>query len=134
MAGEYTDIIEIEVPGSAVRGERVDVSVRVESIDPEWDHLISCKANYDGMLFIDESVIIHSLSAYVFTGHFTMPSKDVTISACTYYPRDTEWILDDAAEKDVALKAAPPVGCLPLVILGLTLLATIVAAIVTVAS
>jgi len=132
MPGTLTDIVEIVAPDSAVRGARVDVAVRVENIDTV-PHLISCKANYNGVLFIDEAVRIHSLSAYVFTGHLTMPSKDVTISAGTYYPSGDLWIHDDAAEKNVALKASP-VGCLPLVLLGLILLATIATAIVTIAS
>ncbi|GAJ06722.1 unnamed protein product [marine sediment metagenome] len=134
MAESYTQIFEIEAPDSAARGQRVDVSVRVKNIDPDWDHLISCKANYDGMLFIDEAVIINRGSDYLFVGHFTMPNKASTIDVSTYYPVGPDWILDDEAQVSVALKAAPPVGCLPLVILGLTLIAGIIAAIVTVAS
>ncbi len=134
MAENYTQIFEIVAPDSAAREQRVDVSVRVKNIDPGWDHLISCKANYDGMLFIDEAAIINAGGDRLFAGHFTMPNKDIVVDVSTYYPVGPDWILDDQAQASVSLEAGGPVGCLPVVLLGLTLTAGITAAIVTVAS
>ena len=103
MAGKYTDIVDIVAPDSAVQGKRVDVSIRVRNIDPYWDHVIACVAEVDGLRFIDEVQIIRSGETNSYSGAFLMAGGDVTIYASTHYPRDTEWILDDQAEKDVAL-------------------------------
>ncbi len=104
-AGTITDIEAIYAPSSASQGERVDVTVRIKNIDTYWDHLVSCRAIYDGSArFIDEAVIIRSGETHSFSGHFTMPGKDVTIYADSYYPYYQEWILDDQAQRDVKLK------------------------------
>ncbi|MBA7668096.1 hypothetical protein ES703_76200 [subsurface metagenome] len=100
---EYTEIREIVAPDSAAQGERVDVTVKVKNIDTYWDHVVACVAIVDGLRFIDEAVIIRSGETYSYSGAFLMAGGDVTIYAYTYYPRDTEWILDDQAQKDVAL-------------------------------
>jgi len=101
--GLYTKITDIVAPDSAAQGKRVDVTVKVKNIDLFWDHVIACVAIVDGLRFIDEVVIIRSGETYSYSGAFLMAAGDVTIYAYTYYPRDTEWILDDQAEKDVAL-------------------------------
>jgi hypothetical protein len=103
MAGKYTDIIRIDAPSSAAQGERVDVTVRVKNIDTYWDHVIACVVEVDGLRFIDELQIIRSGETNSYSGAFLMAGGNVTIYAYTYYPEDTEWILDDTDEKDVAL-------------------------------
>jgi len=107
MAGRYTDIIEIEAPDSAAQGERVDVTVKVKNIDPIYDHVVACLVIVDGLRFIDEVAIIDSGETHSYSGAFGMAGGDVTIKAYSYYPKPwvvpTEWILDDTAQKDVAL-------------------------------
>lgn len=103
-AGTYTDITRIVAPDSAAQGERVDVTVKVKNIDTYWDHVIACVAIVDGLRFIDEVVIIRSGETYSYSGAFLMAGGDVTIYAYTYYPRDTEWIPDDQASRDVKLE------------------------------
>ena len=103
-AGTHTDIVEIVAPDSAAQGERVDVTVKVKNIDTYWDHVIACVAIVDGLRFIDEAVIIRSGETYPYSGAFLMAGGDVTIYAYTYYPRDTEWILDDTAQVDIKLE------------------------------
>jgi len=102
MAGRFTDIVDIVAPSSAAQGKRVDVTVRVENIDTVA-HLISCVAIVNGLRFIDQFAPIPSGGTHSFSGSFFMAGGDVTISAYTYYPVGAEWILDDQAEKDVAL-------------------------------
>lgn len=104
MTGRYTDIVEIVAPDSATEGERVDVTVRVRNIDPVYDHLVACVAIYDGSAhFIDEATLIRAGETYSFSGSFTMPNRDITIDAFSYYPEYKEWIVDDRKSKDVSL-------------------------------
>ena len=102
--GLYTEIQELVAPGSATEGERVDVSVRVRNIDLIHGHVVTCVAIYDGSAhFIDYSVIIPAGETYSFEGNFTMPNRDITIFAYSYYPYGAEWIVDDQAQKNVIL-------------------------------
>ena len=101
--GKYTQIVDIDAPGSAAEGERVNVSVRVKNIDSYWDHLVACVTIADGDRFIDQAANIPSLDTHSFTGRFTMPNKAVTIYAYSYYPVGPDWILDDQAQVAVAL-------------------------------
>jgi len=107
MPGKYTDIVDIVAPASAAQGERVDVTVKVKNIDTYWDHVIACVAIVNGLRFIDEVAIIPSGESHSYSGAFLMGGGDITIYAYTYYPKPyavpTEWVLDDTAEKDIAL-------------------------------
>ncbi len=103
MAGKYTDIVDIIAPDSAAQGKRVDVTVKVKNIDPIYDHVIACVAEVDGLRFIDEVAIIDSGKTHSYSGAFLMAGGDVTIYAYSYYPVGPDWILDDQAQKDVAL-------------------------------
>lgn len=105
--GIYTQIIEIVAPSSASAGALVECTIKVKNIDTYWDHLIACVAVVDSLRFIDEAVIIPSGETFSYSGAFLMAGGDVTIYAYTYYPRDTEWIPDDAAQKDVLLAEVP---------------------------
>ncbi len=100
---KYTDIVDIIAPDSAAQGKRVDVTVKVKNIDPDWDHVIACVVEVDGLRFIDEVAIIDSGKTHSYSGAFLMAGGDVTIYAYSYYPVGPEWILDDQAQKDVAL-------------------------------
>ncbi|GAI62985.1 unnamed protein product, partial [marine sediment metagenome] len=88
-------------------GERVDVTVKVKNIDTYGDHVIACVAVVDGLRFIDEVAIIPAGKTHSYSGAFLMAGGDVTISAYSYYPEPyavpTVWILDDQAQKDIAL-------------------------------
>lgn len=103
----YTDIIKIDAPNSAAQGERVDVTVKIKNIDPIYDRVTACVTEVDGLRFIDEVQLIEAGETNSYSGAFLMAGGDVTIKAYSYYPKPyavpTEWILDDTAEKDVAL-------------------------------
>jgi len=101
--GKYTEITSIVAPASAVAGSKVDVTVNIKNIDSLFDHLVACLVIYDGTRFIDQVANIRSLQTHSFTGSFTMPNKAVTIYAYSYYPVGADWILDDQAQKNVAL-------------------------------
>lgn len=99
---KYTDIIEIDAPDSAAQGKRVDVTVKVKNIDTV-NHYIACVAIVDGLRFIDQVAVIPAEETHSYSGAFLMAAGDVTIYAYSYYPVGPDWILDDTAEKDVAL-------------------------------
>ncbi len=103
----YTDIVEIDAPSSAAQGERVDVTVKIKNIDPDWDHVVTCVTEVNGLRFIDEVAIISVGATHSYSGAFLMAGGDLTIKAYSYYPKPyavpTVWILDDTAEKDIAL-------------------------------
>jgi len=107
LAGKYTDIVDIIAPDSAAQGERVDVTVKIKNIDLEWDHIIACVAEVNGLRFIDQVALISAGQTHSYSGAFGMAGGDVTIYAYSYYPKPlavpTEWILDDTAQKDITL-------------------------------
>ena len=107
-AGIYTDVVEVVAPSTAMAGSRVDVTVRVKNIDPTYYHWVACVAIYDGSAhFIDQDAFLAPKETYPFSGHFTMPNKDITITAYSYYSYYGEWIPDDEMSKDVKLAAYP---------------------------
>jgi len=107
LAGKYTDIVDIIAPDSAAQGKRVDVTVKIKNIDLEWDHIIACVAEVNGLRFIDEVQLIEAGETNSYSGAFLMAGGDVTIYAYSYYPKPlavpTVWILDDTDQKDITL-------------------------------
>ncbi|MBA7576940.1 hypothetical protein ES708_18786 [subsurface metagenome] len=101
--GEYTDIIDIVAPSSAVAGERVDITVRIKN---KWDYflLIAANAVYNAVPFLYMEYWIPAGETHSFSGSFTMPSSGVTIHvSSSYWVFGDIWELDDEAEKDVSL-------------------------------
>lgn len=106
-AGIKTSILIIAAPSEAAAGETVEVTVIVKNIDVV-NHVVACVALYDSERFIDLAAIIYSGETHAFIGSFTMPNKAVTISVWSYYPYYSEWIADDSATVNIALKTVEP--------------------------
>lgn len=106
MSGNYTDIVEIVAPSSAVAGETVLVTVKVKNIHT-YGFRISVAVTYDTSRFIgpvDKGVAAGATGSW--SGSFTMPGNDVTIWAySSYWGEDGLWHLDDEAAKDVEMVA-----------------------------
>lgn len=101
--GEYTDIVEIDAPGSAAAGERVPVTIKIKNT---WDYnlLIAADGAYDGVPFLHMESWVPAGETHSFSGSFTMPSSGVTIHASSsYWLFGDIWELDDEAEKGVSL-------------------------------
>jgi len=101
--GEYTDIVEIDAPSSAVAGERVPVTIKIKNT---WDYnlLIAADAIYDAIPFLHMEYWVPPGETHSFSGSFTMPSSGGTIHASSsYWLFGDIWKLDDEAEKDVSL-------------------------------
>ncbi|GAH52207.1 unnamed protein product, partial [marine sediment metagenome] len=121
----YTDI-QIVAPSSARDGDVVNVTIKVTNLTAAALNIEVAGILEPGdILFIGyETRLIEPGETKSFSGSFIMPSYDVTIHGYSYF-QDT---LDNEAEAVVSLTTvAPPVGCLPVVLLGLTILAAIIA-------
>lgn len=123
--GTYTDIVDIIAPSEAASGDLVNIEVKVRNI---WDSpfYISITGHYDGVdaYFSPDYALVEPGATYSFTYSFTMPDKGITFRVWCWYWTGTEWYQDDYDYVDIALKeVAPPVGCLPVVLIGLAIAA-----------
>ena len=105
MAGIYTDVVDIVAPSSAAAGQTVSVTIKIKNIYSASVH-VAAVGVYDS-----ETRFIDWLDAWIspgatksFSGSFTMPNKNVTINAYSYYEDiNGYWRYDDAMSKNVAL-------------------------------
>lgn len=108
--GTYTQIVSIVAPSSAVAGSTVDVEVKIKNLYSASVH-IYCVAVLDSESRFIDWVDVWVAPGYTqsFYGSFTMPSKNVTINAYSYY-EGVGGVLysDDSKSKNVALAAVPP--------------------------
>lgn len=111
MAGTYTDIIEIVAPSSAEAGETVPVTIKIKNIWTASIHVYAIGVWDTEDRFIDWlEYWIPAGATHSFSGSFTMPNRDVTIHAYSYYEGEDGYVyFDDEAAKDVALAAPPEV-------------------------
>ncbi|AQU05311.1 hypothetical protein B1778_00800 [Dehalococcoides mccartyi] len=111
---QYADIIEIVAPGQASAGSRVDVTVRVRNLySSVISILVVAFPDYAGVpgglyitgLYPQETwANVPAGATQSFSGYFTMPDKNVTIRAYSYwYGSDGSWYFDDEMTKVVNL-------------------------------
>lgn len=114
----YADIIDIDAPGSAVIGSRVDITVKIRNLYPSTIGIMVGGAleygvvPYPQITFPDDQENVAGGATHSFSGRFTMPSKDVYIHAYSYYysSDDFAWHFDDRMTKRVVAteEPAPP--------------------------
>jgi hypothetical protein len=112
---QYADIVEIEAPGEAVAGARVDIKVYIKNLESRTIGLMVGGALEYGEIpwptieFPNDYANFPPGETYYFAGYFTMPDSDVTIHAYSYwYGVDSTWHFDDEDTKDVSLAGEPP--------------------------
>ena len=105
----YADIITIDAPSSAPAGESVIVDVSVKNISGV-DQYIAVTAVYDStsIPFQFDYLLVSPGQTVIFTGWFTMPSKNVKVTAWGWYWTGTEWVLDDTVTKNISLSVLTP--------------------------
>jgi len=115
MAGTYTDIVEIDAPGEAVAGQRVDIEVKIKNTYSATIGIMVGGALDYGETpwptidFPDNSANVAAGATHTFHGSFTMPDSDVTIHAYSYfYGSDGYWYFDDEETKDVTVVELVP--------------------------
>ncbi len=111
MAGTYTDIVDIVAPSSARAGESVWVTIKIRNKYSASVHIYAIGVLDSEDLFIDWlDYWIPAGATHSFSGSFTMPNRDVTIHAYSYYEAADGYVYrDDEAAKDVSLTAPPEV-------------------------
>ncbi|MBA7511385.1 hypothetical protein ES705_03378 [subsurface metagenome] len=109
--GVYTDIVQIVAPSSAIAGETVPVTIKIKNIWTGSVHVYAIGVLDSEDRFIDWlDYWISAGATHSFSGSFTMPNRDVTIHAYSYYEAEDGYLYsDDEAAKDIALAAPPEV-------------------------
>ena len=104
---KYADIIKIEAPSSAVEGATVIVDVSVKNIGTS-DQYLAVTAVFDStnIPFQFDYLLVSPGQTVIFRGTFTMPSKNVGITAWSWYWDGSDWVQDDLYEKQISLSQA----------------------------
>lgn len=102
--GTYTKIKKIHTDkASYYSGETVWVSVMIKNLYAGTIH-VSCVAEQDNDRFINLSADVSPGITYTFGGYFTMPGKDVIVTAYSYVGGSQ----DDKKTKDIPLAGLGP--------------------------
>jgi len=104
---KYADIIKIEAPTSAIEGATVIVDVSVKNIASS-DQYLAVTAVFDSTSFPFQFdyLLVSPGQTVTFRGWFTMPSKNVRVTAWSWYWDGSDWVQDDQVTKDIAVAAA----------------------------
>ena len=105
----YADIIKIDAPSSAAVGDTVIIDVSVKNIDSnDWN--IAVTAGYDStsVPFQFDYLLVSLGQTVIFRGWFTMPSKNVKVTAWSWHWDGNSWVQDDLMTKDIAVAVLTP--------------------------
>jgi len=115
MAGQYTDIVEIAVPASALAGSTVNIEVRVKNTySSSIGIMVGGALEYGvtpwpGISFPVSSANVGPGATQTFYGSFKMPASNVRIHIYSYwYGTDGLWHLDDEQTRDISLAELAP--------------------------
>jgi len=105
----YADIVKIDAPSSASAGDQVIVDVSVKNISGS-DQYIAITGVYDStsIPFQFEYLLVSPQETVIFRGSFTMPSKNVRVTAWSWYWDGSNWVQEDEMTKDIALVNLTP--------------------------
>lgn len=103
------DITKIEAPASATKGEQVIVDVSIKNLS-SVDKYLAVTGVFDStnITFQFDYLLVSPGQTVVMRGWFTMPSKNVEVTAWGWYWTGTEWILDDTVTKNISLLVLTP--------------------------
>ena len=103
------DIIKIDAPSSVAAGEQVVVDVSVKNMSGS-DQYIAVTAVYDSTSFPFQFdyLLVSPGQTVIFSGLFTMPSKNVRVTVWSFYWDGSNWVQDDQTMKDIALAVSTP--------------------------
>jgi len=105
----YADIIAINAPASAATGDTVIVDVSVKNIgSTDWN--IAVTAGYDStsVPFQFDYLLVSPGQTVIFRGWFTMPSKNVKVTAWSWYWDGNNWVQEEQMTKDIAVAVLTP--------------------------
>ena len=108
--GQYSDIVEIIAPLSAVAGSTVNVEVRIKNLCSYAINLTATKGRMDGDILRFGSVhrVVSAGQTASWYDSFIMPGDDVLVSVESWYEgSDGIWRSDDYTEKEIGLYSVP---------------------------
>ncbi len=105
----WADIIKVETPSGANAGDTVIADVSVKNISSS-DQYIAVTAVFDStsIPFQFDYLLVAPGQTVIFRGWFTMPSKQVRVTAWSWYWTGSAWSLDDTAYADISLTELVP--------------------------
>jgi len=103
------DIVKIDAPASAPAGETVIVDVSVKNISGS-DKYLAVTAVYDStdIPFQFDYLLVSPGQTVIFRGWFTMPSKNVRVTAWSWYWDGSKWVHDDTMTRDITVAVLEP--------------------------
>ena len=103
------DITKIVAPSSAPAGETVIVDVSVKNIS-STDKYIAVTGVFDStnLSWQFDYLLVSPGQTIVMRGWFTMPSKNVRVTAGGWYWDGSKWVQDDTVYVDIALAVLTP--------------------------
>jgi len=103
---KYADITKIEAPSSASDGVTVIVDVSVKNIGTSDQHLaVTAVFDSTSFPFQFDYLLVSPGQTVIFRGWFTMPSKNVRVTAWSWHWDGSDWVQDDQATKDITVAA-----------------------------
>ena len=105
----YADIIKIDAPSSAAVGDTVIIDVSVKNIsNNDWNIAVTAVYESTSVSFQFDYLLVSPGQTVVFRGWFTMPSKNVKVTAWSWHWDGNSWVQDDLMTKDIAVAVLTP--------------------------
>ena len=105
----YADIIKIDAPSSAAVGDTVIIDVSVKNIDSnDWNIAVTAGYDSNSVPFQFDDLLVSPSQTVIFRGWFTMPSKNVKVTAWSWHWDGNSWVQDDLMTKDIAVAVLTP--------------------------
>lgn len=108
--GQYSDIVSIVAPSSAVPGSTVNVEVRIKNLCSYAVNLTATKGRMDGLVLRFGAIhrVVSAGQTTSWYDSFIMPDDDVLVSVESWYEgSDGIWRSDDYAEKEIDRYSVP---------------------------
>jgi len=103
MTGQYTDIVYVGGPDSALADAVVVIPVEIVN---KWTQSLRIYCTGDlstGERFIDRNEVVSPGQTWYLSGIFYMPNQSVTITIKSWYESGGEFYVDDTKTKNVSL-------------------------------
>lgn len=109
--GAWTEIVSISAPSSAASGSQVTIGVQVKNL-ASYGIYLALTGVFDSttLSLTPDYAGVNARATSSFSGSFTMPSKNVTVTIYSFYWTGTQWYLDDQKSVSISFQAAPPTG------------------------
>ena len=105
----YADIIKIDAPSSAAVGDTVIIDVSVKNIDSnDWNIAVTAGYDSNSVPFQFDYLLVSPGQTVIFRGWFTMPSKNVKVTAWSWHWDGNSWVQDDLMTNDIAVAVLTP--------------------------